>query len=117
MKIAFVTLPVTGHLNAMAALALKVQSRRHDVVLLSTLDAKERVLSTGLGSLLPSKCSRDRQSTQGSECSVHRSGTDRTRLCFVSRGRHPTDRSEPLNACLPKIRLLVQGTGGANLER
>jgi zeaxanthin glucosyltransferase len=48
MKIAFVSLPVTGHLNPMSALAAEVQSRGHDVVFVSVLDAEARAVSAGL---------------------------------------------------------------------
>src|ERR1700761_4524152 len=48
MKIAFVSLPVAGHLNPMSALAAEVQSRGHDVVFVSIPDAEARALSAGL---------------------------------------------------------------------
>ena len=35
MKIGFVSLPVAGHFNPMSALARQLQSRNHDVVVLS----------------------------------------------------------------------------------
>jgi zeaxanthin glucosyltransferase len=48
MKIAFVSLPVTGHLNPMLALAAEVQSRGHEVVFVSIPDVEARALAAGL---------------------------------------------------------------------
>jgi zeaxanthin glucosyltransferase len=48
MKIAFVSLPVTGHLNPMLALAAEVQSRGHDVVFVSIPDVEARAVGAGL---------------------------------------------------------------------
>jgi len=48
MKIGFVSLPVTGHLNAMTALARKLQSRGHDVVFIGVPDAGASVRAANL---------------------------------------------------------------------
>lgn len=48
MKVAFISLPVMGHLNPMSALAAEVQSRGHDVVFISVADAESRAASAGL---------------------------------------------------------------------
>jgi MGT family glycosyltransferase len=48
MRIGFLSLPVPGHLNPMAALARKLQSRGHDVVFLSLADVAPLVESAGL---------------------------------------------------------------------
>jgi zeaxanthin glucosyltransferase len=48
MKIAFVSLPVAGHINPMSVLAAEVQSRGHKVVFLSILDAQARAEAAGL---------------------------------------------------------------------
>jgi zeaxanthin glucosyltransferase len=42
MKIGSISLPVTGHLNPMTALARKLQSRKHEVVFIGVPDALER---------------------------------------------------------------------------
>ena len=43
MKIGFLSLPVTGHLNSMTGLARKLQSRGHEVVFIGVPDT-ERVI-------------------------------------------------------------------------
>jgi zeaxanthin glucosyltransferase len=48
MKIGFVSLPLTGHLNPMTALARKLQSRGHEVVFIGVLDAESIVRAAGL---------------------------------------------------------------------
>jgi len=48
MKIGFVTLPVTGHLNAMTTLARKLQSRGHDVVFIGVPDVEPSVRAANL---------------------------------------------------------------------
>jgi len=48
MKIAFVSLPLAGHLNPILALAARVQSFGHEVVFISLLDAEERTVAAGL---------------------------------------------------------------------
>lgn len=48
MKIAFVSLPVAGHLNPMSALAAKVQSDGNEVVFISVADAEARAVAAGL---------------------------------------------------------------------
>ena len=48
MRIAFVPLPAPGHLNPTTALAREVQSRNHDVVLISLPDAEPYVSAAGL---------------------------------------------------------------------
>ena len=48
MKIAFVSLPVAGHLNPMSALAAKVQSDGNEVVFISVADAEARAAAAGL---------------------------------------------------------------------
>jgi UDP:flavonoid glycosyltransferase YjiC (YdhE family) len=40
MKIGFISVPLTGHLNPMTALARKLQSRGHEVVFISFSDAE-----------------------------------------------------------------------------
>jgi zeaxanthin glucosyltransferase len=48
MKIGFVSLPLTGHLNPMAALARKLQSRKHEVVFFGVPDAEPIVRAANL---------------------------------------------------------------------
>jgi zeaxanthin glucosyltransferase len=48
MKIAFVSLPVIGHLNPMSALAARVQSDGNEVVFISVADAEARAVAAGL---------------------------------------------------------------------
>jgi zeaxanthin glucosyltransferase len=48
MKIAFVSLPVAGHLNPMSALAAKLQSDGNEVVFISVADAEARAVAAGL---------------------------------------------------------------------
>ncbi len=48
MRIGFVSLPHTGHLNPMTALARKLQSRGHEIVFISLADAKPVVLAANL---------------------------------------------------------------------
>jgi zeaxanthin glucosyltransferase len=48
MKIAFVSLPVAGHLNPMSALAARVQSDGNEVVFISVADAEARAVAAGL---------------------------------------------------------------------
>ena len=48
MKLAFVSLPVAGHLNPMSALAAKVKSRGHEVVFISVPDAERSAAAAGL---------------------------------------------------------------------
>jgi len=48
MRIAFVVLPAPGHLNPTTALARQLQSRNHDVVLISLPDAELYVGAAGL---------------------------------------------------------------------
>ena len=48
MKFAFVSLPVTGHLNPTLSLARAVADLGHEVVVFSVLDAQQRVLAKGL---------------------------------------------------------------------
>jgi MGT family glycosyltransferase len=48
MKIGFVSLPLTGHLNPMAALAAKLQSREHEVVFIGVPDAEPIVRAANL---------------------------------------------------------------------
>jgi MGT family glycosyltransferase len=47
MRIAFVALPAPGHLNPTTALARQLQSRNHDVVLISLPDAEPYVSAAG----------------------------------------------------------------------
>jgi zeaxanthin glucosyltransferase len=48
MKIGFVSMPLTGHLNPMTALARKLQSRGHEVVFLGIPDAESIVRGANL---------------------------------------------------------------------
>ncbi|HMF78592.1 MAG TPA: hypothetical protein VK604_23245 [Bryobacteraceae bacterium] len=48
MKIGFVSMPLTGHLNPMTALARKLQSRGNEVVFLGLPDAEPIVRSANL---------------------------------------------------------------------
>jgi MGT family glycosyltransferase len=48
MRIAFVALPAPGHLNPTTALARQLQSRNHEVVLISLPDAEPYVRAAGL---------------------------------------------------------------------
>ena len=48
MKISFVSLPLTGHLNPMCALARRMQTRGHEVVLHGIADAERAVVASGL---------------------------------------------------------------------
>jgi MGT family glycosyltransferase len=52
MKIAFISVPVPGHLNPMCALARKLQSRNHETVLMCLPDTEPFVRAAGL-SFLP----------------------------------------------------------------
>jgi len=42
MKIGFISLPVTGHLNLMTALARELQSRKYEVVFIGVPDVLQR---------------------------------------------------------------------------
>jgi len=48
MKIGFLSLPLTGHLNPMTALARKLQSRGHEVVFIGVPDIEPVVCAAGL---------------------------------------------------------------------
>ncbi len=48
MRIGFVSMPLTGHLNPMTALARKLQSRGHEVVFLGLPDAEAAVRAANL---------------------------------------------------------------------
>jgi zeaxanthin glucosyltransferase len=48
MKIAFISVPVPGHLNPMCVLARKLQSRNHEVVLMCLPDTEPFVRAAGL---------------------------------------------------------------------
>jgi zeaxanthin glucosyltransferase len=48
MKIAFVALSAPGHLNPTTALARQLQSRNHDVIVISLPDAEPYVRAAGL---------------------------------------------------------------------
>ena len=48
MKVGFVSMPVTGHLNPMTALARKVQSRGNEVIFLGAPDAGPVVRAANL---------------------------------------------------------------------
>jgi zeaxanthin glucosyltransferase len=48
MKIGFLSVPLTGHLNPMTALARKLQSRGHEIVFYGTPDAETPVRAAGL---------------------------------------------------------------------
>jgi zeaxanthin glucosyltransferase len=48
MRIGFLSLPVTGHVNPMTSLARKLQSRGHDVVFISLVDMVPFVEAAGL---------------------------------------------------------------------
>ena len=48
MRIAFVPLPAPGHLNPTTALARQLQSRNHEVVVISLPDAEPYVSAAGL---------------------------------------------------------------------
>ena len=48
MKIGFVSLPVTGHLNPMTALARKLQSRGHEIVFIGVPDVEPAVRAANL---------------------------------------------------------------------
>jgi MGT family glycosyltransferase len=48
MKIAFVSLPLTGHLNAMTTLARKILTRGHEVVFIGIPDIESAIRSAGL---------------------------------------------------------------------
>src|SRR5260370_7634601 len=48
MKIGFISLPLTGHLNPMTALARKLQSRKHEVVFIGVPDAEPIVRAANL---------------------------------------------------------------------
>ena len=49
MKLAFVSLPVSGHLNPMTALARRLQSRGHEIVVIGVPDAEPFARAAGLG--------------------------------------------------------------------
>src|ERR1700761_2026142 len=48
MKIGFLSLPLTGHLNPMSALARKLQSRGHEVVFIGVPDIEAIIRAAGL---------------------------------------------------------------------
>jgi zeaxanthin glucosyltransferase len=48
MRIAFVCMPITGHLNPMIALARKLQARGHEIVFISFSDTRQVVQAAGL---------------------------------------------------------------------
>ena len=48
MKIGFLSLPLTGHLNPMTALARKLQSRGHEVVFIGVPDIEPVVRAADL---------------------------------------------------------------------
>jgi len=48
VKIGFVSLPVSGHLNPMTALARKLQKRGHEIVFIGELDAEPAVRAANL---------------------------------------------------------------------
>jgi UDP:flavonoid glycosyltransferase YjiC (YdhE family) len=48
MKIAFISPPITGHLNPMTTLARKLKSRNHDVLFISLPDGERSVQAAGL---------------------------------------------------------------------
>jgi UDP:flavonoid glycosyltransferase YjiC (YdhE family) len=48
MKIAFISPPISGHLNLMTTLARKLQSRNHDVLFISLPNGKRSVQAAGL---------------------------------------------------------------------
>jgi hypothetical protein len=48
MKVAFVVPPISGHLNPMTTLARELQSRDHDVVIISLPDGEASVRAAGL---------------------------------------------------------------------
>jgi zeaxanthin glucosyltransferase len=48
MKVAFVAPPISGHLNPMTTLARELQSRNHDVVIISLPDGEPSVRAAGL---------------------------------------------------------------------
>src|SRR5689334_19793332 len=52
MKIGFVSLPFTGHLNPMAALARKIRARGHEVVFIGIPDVESMIRSAGLTFIL-----------------------------------------------------------------
>src|ERR1700733_10050839 len=48
MKIGFLSLPLSGHINPMTTLARKLQSRGHDVVFIAVPDSESVVRATTL---------------------------------------------------------------------
>jgi zeaxanthin glucosyltransferase len=48
MKIGFISMPLTGHLNPMTALARKLQARGHEIVFIGVPDAGSTVRAAGL---------------------------------------------------------------------
>src|SRR5215469_4956509 len=48
MKIGFVSLPFTGHLNSMTALARKMRNRGHEVVFIGIPDIESTIRAAGL---------------------------------------------------------------------
>ena len=48
MKISFLSLPLTGHLNPMCALARRMQARGHEIVLHGIADIEQAVFASGL---------------------------------------------------------------------
>ena len=51
MKIAFISPPITGHLNPMTTLARSVRKRGHEVVFISLADAERFIQAAGLAFL------------------------------------------------------------------
>jgi UDP:flavonoid glycosyltransferase YjiC (YdhE family) len=72
MKLGFVSMPVTGHLNPMTALARKLQSCGNEVVFIGLPDAEPIVRAANLTQL--------RESSMGNECSLRFRSILRT--CF-----------------------------------
>jgi zeaxanthin glucosyltransferase len=48
MKIGFISMPLTGHLNPMIALARRLQSRGHEIFFIGVLDAGPPIRAAGL---------------------------------------------------------------------
>ena len=48
MKVGFVSLPFTGHLNPMVALACKVQTRGHKVIFIGIPDIEPAIRASNL---------------------------------------------------------------------
>ena len=100
MKVAFVAPPISGHLNPMTTLARELQSRNHDVVIISLPDGEPSVRAAGL-TFLPCAAKefpagslkerfRQRSKLKGEEAlrAILQSAKDRSDVEFITGDAH-----------------------------